>query len=187
MRLRMSRERLQSPRRRCGRPDADRRAARHESACAFNLKPDSPPVVKGVSYQSDSQVTIPGPISICRRPTRSWIATGTSIRAAAKLATLSERRIPRWVAFNSFFPAVEEAQLKGQVVKDDPFGHPEQRNEAWFKCEIAPKLDGFSLKEIGKATGLSLAACSRTRAGARVPHPRHSQALIQMLGGGERR
>ena len=91
------------------------------------------------------------------------------------------------MAFNSFFPAVEEAQLKGQVVKDDPFGHPEQRNEAWFKREIAPKLDGFSLKEIGKATGLSLAACSRIRAGARVPHPRHSQALIQMLGGGERR
>jgi hypothetical protein len=91
------------------------------------------------------------------------------------------------VAFNSFFPAVEEAQLKGQVVKDDPFGHPEQRNEAWFKREIGPKLDAFSLNEIVKATGLLLAACSRIRVGARVPHPRHWQALIQMLGGGERR
>jgi len=39
--------------------------------------------------------------------------------------------------------------------------HPEQRDEAWFKREITPKLDAFSLKEIGKATGLSLAACSR--------------------------
>ena len=95
-----------------------------------------------------SQVTIPGPISICRRPTRSWIATGTSVRAAAKLATLSERRVLRWVAFNGFFPAVEEAQRKGQVVKDDPFGHPGQRDEAWFKREVAPKLDAFSLKEI---------------------------------------
>jgi hypothetical protein len=65
--------------------------------------------------------------------------------------------------------------------------HPGQRDEAWFKREIAPKLDAFSLKEISKATGLSLAACSRIRAGARVPHPRHWQALIQMLGGGERR
>jgi hypothetical protein len=31
--------------------------------------------------------------------------------------------------------------------------HPGRRDEAWFKREIAPKLDAFSLKEIGKATG----------------------------------
>ena len=51
--------------------------------------------------------------------------------------------------------------------------HPGQRNEAWFKREIAPKLDVFTLAEIAAATGLSFAACSRIRAGARVPHPRH--------------
>jgi hypothetical protein len=50
------------------------------------------------------------------------LAMGASVRAAAKLAALSERRILRWVAFNGFFPAVEEAQRKGQVVKDDPLG-----------------------------------------------------------------
>jgi hypothetical protein len=27
-----------------------------------------------------------------------------------------------------------------------------QHDEAWFKCEIAPKLDMFSLKEIAKAS-----------------------------------
>ncbi len=58
--------------------------------------------------------------------------------------------------------------------------HLGQRDEAWFKREIAPKLDAFSLKEIGKATGLSLAACSRIRAGGRVPHPRHWSALITL-------
>jgi CRISPR-associated protein Cas1 len=58
--------------------------------------------------------------------------------------------------------------------------HPDQRDEAWFKREIVPKLDAFSLKEIGKATGLSLAACSRIRAGARVPHPRHWEALRKL-------
>jgi hypothetical protein len=58
--------------------------------------------------------------------------------------------------------------------------HPGQRDEAWFKREIAPKLDAFSLKEIGKATGLSLAACSRIRAGAKVPHPRHWEALRKL-------
>ena len=60
--------------------------------------------------------------------------------------------------------------------------HPGQRDEAWFKREIAPKLDGFSLNEIAAATGLSLAACSRIRAGAKVPHPRHWEALRKLAG-----
>jgi hypothetical protein len=63
--------------------------------------------------------------------------------------------------------------------------HPGQRDEACFRREILPKLDAFSLKEIAEATGLSLAACSRIRAGVRVPHPRHWQALLKLLGGGE--
>jgi hypothetical protein len=37
--------------------------------------------------------------------------------------------------------------------------HPGQRDEAWFRREIAPKLDAFTLAEIAAATGLSLAAC----------------------------
>ena len=44
--------------------------------------------------------------------------------------------------------------------------HPGQRDEVWFKREIAPKLDAFTLAEIATVTGLSLAACSRIRAGA---------------------
>jgi hypothetical protein len=64
--------------------------------------------------------------------------------------------------------------------------HPDQRDEAWFRREVLPKLDGFTLREIADATGLSLAACSRIRAGARVPHPRHWEALLAMLGGGKR-
>jgi hypothetical protein len=59
--------------------------------------------------------------------------------------------------------------------------HPGQRDETWFKREIAPKLDAFSLKEIGEATGLSLAACSRIRAGAKVPHPRHWDCLLALV------
>jgi hypothetical protein len=61
--------------------------------------------------------------------------------------------------------------------------HPGQRDEAWFKREIAPKLDGFSLKEIADPTGLSLTACSRIRAGARAPHPRHWEALLVLIDG----
>ena len=58
--------------------------------------------------------------------------------------------------------------------------HPNQGDEAWFKREIAPKLDRFTFDEIAAATGLSLAACSRVRAGARVPHPRHWEALQKL-------
>ena len=59
--------------------------------------------------------------------------------------------------------------------------HLGQRDEAWFKREIVPKLDAFSLKEIGKVTGLSLAACSRIRAGAKAPHPRHWETLLALV------
>jgi CRISPR-associated endonuclease Cas1 len=59
--------------------------------------------------------------------------------------------------------------------------HPGQRDEAWFQREIALKLDAFSLKAIAAATGLSLAACSRIRAGAKVPHPRHWEALRRLI------
>jgi hypothetical protein len=59
--------------------------------------------------------------------------------------------------------------------------HPGQRDEAWSKRAIAPSLDGFSLKEIVKATGLSLAAYSRIRAGAKAPHPRHRDALAALI------
>jgi hypothetical protein len=59
--------------------------------------------------------------------------------------------------------------------------HPGQRDEAWFKHEIASNLDAFTLAELAAATGLSLAACSRVRAGARVPHQRHWGSLDALL------
>jgi hypothetical protein len=60
--------------------------------------------------------------------------------------------------------------------------HSGQRDEAWFKREVAPRLDAFTLNEIAAATGLSLAACSQFRSGARVPNPRHWEALIARVG-----
>ena len=58
--------------------------------------------------------------------------------------------------------------------------HPGQRDEVWFKREIAPRVDAFTLSEIASVTGLSLAACSRIRAAAKVPHPRHWEALATL-------
>lgn len=50
-----------------------------------------------------------------------------------------------------------------------------------FLREITPKLNALSLSEIAEATCLSLAACSRFRAGTRVPHPRHWDALVELV------
>ena len=58
--------------------------------------------------------------------------------------------------------------------------HSRERDEEWFKREITPKLDAFTLAEIAAATGLSLAACSRIRAGVKIPHPRHWDALRRL-------
>jgi hypothetical protein len=54
-------------------------------------------------------------------------------------------------------------------------------DEAWFRREVLPKLDSFSLTVIGAATGLSPAACSRIRSGKRVPDPRHWEALVALV------
>lgn len=58
--------------------------------------------------------------------------------------------------------------------------HPGQRDDVWFKREIAPKLDAFTLAEIAKASGLSLAACSRVRGGKQTPHRRHWDSLLAL-------
>jgi hypothetical protein len=59
-------------------------------------------------------------------------------------------------------------------------GH-EKPDRDWFLREVTPKLDIFSLGEIANATGLSLTACSRFRAGTRVPHPRHWRAFLALV------
>jgi CRISPR-associated endonuclease Cas1 len=58
------------------------------------------------------------------------------------------------------------------------------RGDAWFKREVAAKLDAFSLREIAEATGLSLAACSRIRAGSQTPHARHWDGLLALVEAG---
>ncbi len=59
--------------------------------------------------------------------------------------------------------------------------HLDQRGEAWFKREVVPRLQGFPLNAIARATGLSLAACSRIRGGSQMAHPRHWEALQRVV------
>jgi hypothetical protein len=50
------------------------------------------------------------------------LAAGESVRAAAKMAELSEHRIARWVAFCDFLPAVRKAQRKAKRAKGNGLG-----------------------------------------------------------------
>ena len=52
------------------------------------------------------------------------------------------------------------------------------RDAAWFTREVLPGLAAYALNKIARATGLSLAACSRIRSGSQVPHARHWKALL---------
>ena len=56
-----------------------------------------------------------------------------------------------------------------------------ERDRAGFEREVLPNLERFALNAIARATGLSLAACSRIRAGAQVPHQRHWDALLSLI------
>ncbi len=47
--------------------------------------------------------------------------------------------------------------------------------------EIRPKLNVVSLLETMQATGLSRTYCGMIRRGVRVPHPRHWEALRELV------
>jgi hypothetical protein len=74
---------------------------------------------------------------------------------------------------------VEQRRRSRQWKRENPGGAGHDR--AWFLREVVPKLDDMPLSAIARVTGLSLAACSRYRAGARVPNPRHWEALLALV------
>ena len=55
------------------------------------------------------------------------------------------------------------------AITKDARAHQGGRNDAWFQREVVTKIAAHPLNAIARATGLSLAACSRIRAGARAP------------------
>jgi hypothetical protein len=97
-----------------------------------------------------------------------------------RLARRSQRRLPR-ATIHDAAPCEAKRSLRRISAIAAGREHPGQRDGAWFEREIGPKLDAFALKEIGKATGLSLAACSRIRARTRVPRRRHWDSLLAMV------
>ena len=55
------------------------------------------------------------------------------------------------------------------------------RDAAWFRREVLPKLSAYPLSAIARVAGLSLAACSRIRAGTQVHHSRHWDTLLALV------
>jgi len=74
---------------------------------------------------------------------------------------------------------VEQRRRSRDWKRENPGGAGYDR--AWFLRDVMPKLDDVPLNTIARVTGLSLAACSRYRAGERVPHPRHWEALLALV------
>jgi CRISPR-associated endonuclease Cas1 len=74
---------------------------------------------------------------------------------------------------------VEQRRRSREWRRENPgaTGH----DRAWFLREVLPRLDPIPLRAIARATGLSLAACSRYRGGVRIPHPRHWKALATLV------
>lgn len=73
----------------------------------------------------------------------------------------------------------EQRRRNRQWKREHPDGDGHDR--VWFLREVAPKLDDVPLSAIARLTGLSPASCSRYRAGSRVPHPRHWEALAALV------
>lgn len=76
----------------------------------------------------------------------------------------------------------EQRRRNRQWKREHPDGA--DRDRAWFLREVMPKLDDVPLSAIARVTSLSLATCSRYRTGARVPNPRHWEALLTLIQSG---
>jgi hypothetical protein len=63
-----------------------------------------------------------------------------------------------------------------------PSSLPAWLNEETYLSKIQPLLTGFTNKAVASALGSSIPYASAIRAGRRVPHPRHWQALAQLVG-----
>jgi CRISPR-associated endonuclease Cas1 len=56
----------------------------------------------------------------------------------------------------------------------------EMFDREWFVTTVVPVLRAVTLTTIARATGMSTSAAAKVRAGRRVPHPRHWEALAAL-------
>jgi predicted RNase H-like nuclease len=85
--------------------------------------------------------------------------TNTPAAAAKRSASLSSRK---------------REELAWQTDDED-----ESWTRGWYEREVLPAIAAVPLSTIRRATGLSISACSRIRAGKLIPHRRHWQPALQ--------
>jgi len=120
------------------------------------------------------------------------MAVGKSLRGPS-----SRARRERRVVIREFAPRVDpredprrtaEAGAKrrkamAKVVEENRIweSQNEPADPEVFRREIAPGLNAFKLAELMAVTGLGKGSCSKIRSGKVVPHPRHWDALGELL------
>ncbi len=165
---------------------------KHQRPRPYTSKAWSPP-------RPEPLVLAPAPCAACGKPVlkrrrRHCDACIPGIRAehAKKVVAVARRALAERAAAGEDPRTSREANRKRGAANAEHHQRNrewkrEHRNDgrdaAWFTREVVPKLDRFSLRKMAEATGLSLAACSRIRAGTRVPHPRHWEAMFALVMG----
>ncbi len=59
--------------------------------------------------------------------------------------------------------------------------HQQEHDDRIFKREVLPHLRNMSLNSIARVTGLSRGYCPFIRRGVRIPHPRHWEAMRDLV------
>ena len=62
--------------------------------------------------------------------------------------------------------------------------HPEGANRTAYRREILPKLKAVPTVQIQRSLGIARPQCAAIRAGRRIPHPRHWEALRALVTAG---
>jgi CRISPR-associated endonuclease Cas1 len=105
-----------------------------------------------------------------KNSTAALIAGAKLGRVAAQSLLASERR--------------KETKLRHDLARSQwsPASQPAWLSEERYTKQIQPRLVGATLSEIASATKVSIPYASDIRKGRRRPHPRHWQALAQLVG-----
>lgn len=146
---------------------------------------------QGAPYQPDTKPNV-HPESVCRICGRS-ITTGGRYCAACAIPVATKHilevaeagRAAGQLAAHSAAATVRRASTQRRHALArctwEPSILPPWLNEKTYRGKIQPMLAGVTNKVVASALGVSIPYASAIRAGKRLPHPRHWQALAELV------
>jgi CRISPR-associated protein Cas1 len=164
------------------------RKPRKEHGPATRLTHGRSRAARGLSYSPGPEPVLP-PQSVCR-------VCGTLLEPGRKYClrcfpdTNTERIVAvapaGWLATQSAnAQALRAASMRRHEAGKaawDADSHPKWLTEAAYRQRIQPLLKKVSTSRISTALGVTWAYASNIRRGERIPHPRHWQALAELVG-----